>query len=63
MLNFIFKLIFGLKGGDIMVEVFATLIVYGTRVFSDVPVSLQPSVKALLLTMGLDENGDPIVVE
>jgi len=46
-----------------MVEVFATLIVYGTRVFSDVPVSLQPSVKALLLTMGLDENGDPIVVE
>jgi len=46
-----------------MVEVFATLIVYGTRVFSDVPVSLQPAVKALLLTMGLDENGDPIVVE
>ena len=46
-----------------MVEVFATLIVYGTRVFSDVPVSLQPAVKALLLSMGLDQDGNPIVVE
>ena len=46
-----------------MVEVFATLIIYGSRVFADVPVSLQPAVKALLLTMGLDQDGNPIVVE
>ena len=46
-----------------MVDVFTTLIVYGMRTFSDVPANLQPAVKALLLSMGLDENGDPIVQE
>jgi len=44
-----------------MVEVFTALIVYGTRTFSQVPLSLQPAVRELLLSMGLDENGDPIV--
>lgn len=44
-----------------MVEIFATLIVYGTKTFSDVPVSLQPAVKATLLVMGLDQDGNPIV--
>lgn len=46
-----------------MVLVFVTLIIYGSKTFSDVPVSLQPAVKAELLTMGLDENVTPIVVE
>ena len=46
-----------------MVDIFVTLIVYGERTFADVPVSLQPAVKATLLAMGLDENGNPIIVE
>lgn len=53
-----------LRGGeDTMVLVFVTLIIYGSKTFADVPVSLQPAVRAELLTMGLDENGVPIVVE
>jgi len=43
-----------------MVLVFATLIIYDSKTFSDVPVSLRDAVKAELLTMGLDENGNPI---
>ena len=52
-----------LLGGceNTMVLVFVTLIVYGSKTFADVPVSLQPAVRAELLTMGLDENGVPIV--
>jgi len=52
-----------LLGGceNTMVLVFVTLIVYGSKTFSQVPVSLQPAVRAELLTMGLDENGVPIV--
>lgn len=53
-----------LRGGeDTMVLVFVTLIIYGSKTFADVPVSLQPAVRAELLTIGLDENGVPIVVE
>jgi len=44
-----------------MVLVFVTLIIYGSKTFADVPVSLQNAVRAELLTMGLDENGTPIV--
>lgn len=54
------KLLLG-GGDDIMVLVFVTLIIYGSKTFSQVPVSLQPAVRAELLTMGLDENGVPIV--
>jgi len=51
-----------LRGGEnTMVLVFVTLIVYGSKTFADVPVSLQPAVRATLLSMGLDENGVPIV--
>jgi len=46
-----------------MVLVFVTLIIYGSKTFSQVPVSLQPAVRAELFTMGLDENGVPIVTE
>ena len=44
-----------------MVLVFVTLIIYGSKTFNDVPVSLQNAVRAELLAMGLDENGAPIV--
>ena len=44
-----------------MVLVFVTLIIYGSKTFSDVPPSLQDAVRAELLVAGLDENGDPIV--
>ena len=50
-----------LLGGDNMVLVFVTLIIYGSKTFADVPVSLQNAVRAELLTMGLDENGTPVV--
>lgn len=54
------KLLLG-GGENTMVLVFVTLIVYGSKTFSQVPASLQPAVRAELLTMGLDENGVPIV--
>jgi len=44
-----------------MVMVFVTLIVYGSKIFADVPLSLQDAVRAELLVMGLDENGVPVV--
>lgn len=46
-----------------MVLVFVTLIIYGSKTFNDVPVILQDKVREELLTMGLDENGKPIVNE
>ena len=48
-------------GGDNMVLVFVTLIIYGSKTFAQVPASLKTAVKAELLTIGLDENGKPIV--
>jgi hypothetical protein len=50
-----------LLGGDEMVELFVALIIHGTRTFSQVPLKLQDAVRAMLLTLGLDENGVPIV--
>lgn len=43
-----------------MVIVYATLIINGRKTFSQVPTSLQPTVKDYLLSMGLDENGFPV---
>ena len=45
-----------------IVSVYVTLIVAGRRKFAQVPKNLQPAVKADLEAMGLDENGNPIVV-
>ena len=45
-----------------IVSVYVTLIVAGRRTFAQVPKNLQPAVKADLEAMGLDENGNPIVV-
>lgn len=50
-----------LEGGDNMVELFATLIIAGTRTFAQVPVSLQPAVHQVLLDLGLNDDGTPIV--
>lgn len=57
MLNFINEL----EGGDNMVEIYVTLIIYGTKTFANVPVKLQPAVHAELLSMGLNDDGTPIV--
>lgn len=46
-----------------MVVVYATLIVKGAKTFDQVPAKLQDQVKAHLLTLGLDENGNPILEE
>ena len=43
-----------------IVSVYVTLIVAGRRTFAQVPKNLQPTVKADLEAMGLDENGNPI---
>ena len=43
-----------------IVSVYVTLIVAGRRKFAQVPKNLQPTVKADLEAMGLDENGNPI---
>lgn len=46
-----------------MVVVYATLIIKGAKTFDQVPEKLQDQVKAHLLTLGLDENGVPVVEE
>lgn len=46
-----------------MVLVCVTLITYGYKTFAQCPPNLQPEIKAMLLAMGLDENGAPIVTE
>lgn len=43
-----------------MVDMYVALILCGRRTFSQVPVKYQESVKADLLALGLDENGNPI---
>ena len=51
-----------MKGGDNMILVCTTLVTYHQITFAQVPASMQAQVKANLLAMGLDENGNPIVV-
>ena len=46
-----------------MVMVCVTLITYNIRTFAECPENLKPEIKAILLAMGLDEFGKPIVVE
>jgi len=50
-----------MKGGVIMVDAYVALIIAGRRTFSQVSVKYQAAVKADLLALGLDENGNPIV--
>lgn len=49
-----------LKGGEDVVAVYVTLIIYGRRTYESVPVQLQPAVKADLEAMGLGTDGSPL---
>lgn len=53
-------ILFLLTGGNDMVAVYVTLIVYGRRTFKQVPDRFKAKVKADLTAMGLDENGNDI---
>jgi len=44
-----------------MVDMYVALILNNRRTFSQVPVKYQAAVKADLLALGLDENGNQIV--
>ena len=55
-------ILFLLEGGKNMVDLYIALILCGRRTFSQVPVKYQAAVQADLLALGLDENGNPIVV-
>jgi hypothetical protein len=58
MLSWFIKKIFG---GINMVDLYVALIINGRRTFAQVPVKYQDAVRADLLALGLDENGNPIV--
>jgi hypothetical protein len=60
MLNFILKII---TGGINMVDLYVALIISGRRSFSQVPLRYQEAVRADLLALGLDENGNPLPTE
>ena len=44
-----------------MVDMYVALILAGRRTFVQVPVKFQEAVRADLLALGLDDNGNPIV--
>lgn len=46
-----------------LVRLYAGEIINGDIIFSDVPAKLKDGVRAYLLNLGLDENGNPIVVQ
>lgn len=52
-----------LRGGETMVTVYVSLIVKGYKTFLQVPVSLQPAVKAELEALGSGIDGIPLVTE
>lgn len=52
-----------LLGGKDMVALYVALIINGRRTFAQVPDKFKEAVKADLLALGLDENGDPIPVK
>ncbi len=52
-----------MRGGVIMVDMYVTLVIAGRRTFAQVPAKYQDAVKADLLALGLDENGFAIIVE
>ena len=44
-----------------MIDMYVALVMAGRRMFAQVPVKYQDAVRADLLALGLDENGNPIV--
>jgi len=59
MLNWLIKI---LTGGVNMVDLYVALIIAGRRTFAQVPARFQDAVRADLLALGLDENGNTIVI-
>ena len=53
-------ILFLMKGGAQMVDLYLALITAGRRTFSQIPVKYQAAVRADLLALGLDENGNQI---
>ena len=60
MFNFITKLLFG---GIRMVDLYVALIINGRRTINEVPERYREQVRADLLALGLDENGNPLPTE
>ena len=58
MFNIIIKFI---TGGIDMVDLYVALIIAGRRTFAQIPSRYQDAVRADLLSLGLDENGNSIV--
>ena len=56
----ILMLIAARRKGDNMIDLYVALIIAGERPFSKVPARYKDAVRAELLALGLDENGDPI---
>ena len=45
-----------------MVDLYVALVIAGRRTFVQVPLRYQDEVRADLLALGLDENGNPIII-
>ena len=58
MLNWLIKKI---TGGIPMIDMYVALIIAGRRTLAQVPAKYQESVRADLLALGIDENGNPAV--
>ena len=50
-------------GGIEMVDLYVALIIAGRRTFAQVPARFQEAVRADLLALGLDENGNSIAAQ
>ncbi|MEC1716587.1 CD1375 family protein [Schinkia azotoformans] len=51
-----------IKGDDIMVTVYVTLIIKGYKTYAQVPANLQPAVEVELGQLGLGTDGKPLDV-
>ena len=52
-----------ITGGISMVDMYIALIIAGRRAFTQVPAKYQDAVRADLLALGLDENGNPVAAQ
>ena len=56
MLKLIYKILFGLKGGEIMMAMlWAQKIILGKKTYADVPRLLKAQVKEILIESGMEE--------
>ena len=63
LLLFMYNIIKGKEGINMLVRLYSSEIIAGNVTFDSVPAKLKDGVKAYLLNLGLDENGTPIVVQ